>query len=184
MNNDGKIDGNDCTFYGYSARPDYVFGLVAGLSWKGLSVSMQWTGALHASRVLSGEYRTPFGTQNSRSLLTYLADGRWTEDNMDKARFPRLTFVNKTQYTRDSDLWLMDGSYLRLKTAEVAYTFKDKALMKAGISSFKVFLSGYNLLTLFSELEQYDIDPEGSTGDGTYTYPNNRIFNFGINITF
>lgn len=56
--------------------------------------------------------------------------------------------------------------------------------MKAGISSFKVFLSGYNLLTLFSELEQYDIDPEGSTGDGTYTYPNNRIFNFGINITF
>ena len=39
-------------------------------------------------------------------------------------------------------------------------------------------------LTLFSELEQYDIDPEGSTGDGTYTYPNNRIFNFGINITF
>ena len=184
LNNDGKIDGNDCTFYGYSARPDYVFGLVAGLSWKGLSVSMQWTGALHASRVLSGEYRTPFGTQNSRSLLTYLADGRWTEENMDKARFPRLTFVNKTQYTRDSDLWLMDGSYLRLKTAEVAYTFKDKALGKAGISSFKVFLSGYNLLTLFSELEQYDIDPEGSTGDGTYTYPNNRIFNFGINITF
>ncbi|MGN0188987.1 MAG: hypothetical protein ACI395_05680, partial [Candidatus Cryptobacteroides sp.] len=59
-----------------------------------------------------------------------------------------------------------------------------KALKKAGISSFKVFLSGYNLLTLFSELEQYDIDPEGNTGDGTYTYPNSRIFNFGINITF
>ncbi|MGN0188443.1 MAG: SusC/RagA family TonB-linked outer membrane protein, partial [Candidatus Cryptobacteroides sp.] len=78
LNHDGKIDGDDCTYFGYGSRPDYVFGLVAGLSWKGLSVSMQWTGALHASRVLSGEYRTPFGTQNSRSLLTYLADGRWT----------------------------------------------------------------------------------------------------------
>lgn len=184
MNDDGKIDGNDCTYFGYAARPDYVFGLVAGLSWKGLSLSMQWTGALHASRVLSGEYRTPFGTQNSRSLLTYLADGRWTEENAENARFPRLTFVNKTQYTRDSDLWLMDGSYLRLKTAELAYTLKGDALKKVGVSSFKVFLSGYNLLTLFSELEQYDIDPEGNTGDGTYSYPNNRIYNFGINITF
>ena len=184
LNRDGKIDGNDYTWYGYGSRPEYVFGLLAGISWKGLSVSMQWTGALHASKVLSGEYRTPFGTQNSRSLLKYLADGRWTEDNMDNARFPRLTFTNKSQYTRDSDLWLMDGSYLRLKTAEVAYSFKGARLKRAGISSFKVYLSGYNLLTLFSELAEYDIDPEGNTGDGTYTYPNNRIFNFGINLTF
>ena len=184
LNGDGQIDGDDNTWFGYSSRPDYVFGLLAGISWKGLSVSMQWTGALHASRVLLGEYRTPFGTQNSRTLLKYLADGRWTEDNMENARFPRLTFTNKSQYTRDSNLWLMDGSYLRLKTAEIAYSFTGTAFKRAGISAFKISLSGYNLLTLFSELADYDIDPEGSTGDGTYTYPNNRIFNFGINLTF
>ena len=48
----------------------------------------------------------------------------------------------------------------------------------------RIYLNGYNLLTLFSELAEFDIDPEGYTGDGAYTYPNNRIFNFGINLTF
>lgn len=184
-NNDGKIDGNDYTYVGYSSRPEYVFGLVAGIKWKGLEISMQWTGATHASRMLSGEYRTPFGTQNSRTLLKYLADGRWHAGNTENARFPRLTFTNKTLYTTASTMWLMDASYLRLKTAEISYTFSDNAaLKKAGISSARIYLNGYNLLTLFSELAEFDIDPEGYTGDGAYTYPNNRIFNFGINLTF
>ncbi|MCM1177525.1 MAG: TonB-dependent receptor [Clostridium sp.] len=186
LNGDHVIDGNDKTWFGYSSRPDYVFGLVANLGWKGFGFSMQWTGALHASRMLSGEYRNSFGSTNNRMLLKFLADGSWTEERQD-ARFPRLTFQNKSHNIEASDLWLMDASYLRLKTAELSYTFNTDSfpgLRRAGISSLKMFVSGYNLLTLFSELNDIDIDPEGNTAGDTNTYPNVRIFNLGFNISF
>jgi hypothetical protein len=159
------------------------------MNYKGWSFSMQWTGATHASRLLSGEYREPFGTTNSRALLQYLADGRYTAENAENARFPRLTFNSKSHnYKLDSDLWMMDGSYLRLKVAEFAYTFSDNpALKRAGISSLKCYVSGYNLFTCFSELAEIDIDPEqytGGQGASAYAYPNNRIYNIGVNITF
>ncbi|MCF0175687.1 MAG: TonB-dependent receptor, partial [Bacteroidales bacterium] len=184
LNGDGKVDGDDCTWFGYSDRPEYVSGFLAGFNWKGIGLSMQWTGAWHASRVLDGEMRIPFGSQNSRTLLTYLADNRWTPENPD-ARFPRITFLNKTHYIAASDLWLLDGSYLRLKTAELSYTMSGLSSMKkAGISSCKFYISGYNLLTLFSELEKIDIDPEGMTSGYDNKYPNNRIYNIGVNLTF
>ena len=185
LNGDGKIDGNDKTYFGYSQRPDYVLGLLGGFRYKNFEISMQWTAGLHASRMLSGEYRNAFGSTNGRALLKFLADGRWTPENPD-ARFPRLTFLNKSHYLEDSDLWLMDGSYLRLKVAEIGYTFRDiPAFRKVGVKSLKVYFSGYNLLTLFSDLNDIDIDPEGATsGSNIDSYPNVRIFNFGVNITF
>ena len=184
LNEDGKIDSDDCKWFGYSDRPEYVAGLLAGLSWKGFGISMQWTGAWHASRMIDGEMRTPFGSQNTRTLLTYLADGRWTPENQN-SRFPRITFMNKTHYLTTCDLWLIDASYLRLKTAEVSYTLEGKRfLSKVGISSLKLYASGYNLLTLFSPLAELDIDPEGNTAGWDNKYPNNRIYNFGINLTF
>ena len=97
-----------------------------------------------------------------------------------------MTFTNKQHYLEDSDLWLMDGSYLRLKVLDIGYTFApNRALSKIGIKSLRVYLSGYNLLTLFSELNEMDIDPEGTTGGSTIdSYPNVRIFNLGVNLTF
>lgn len=185
LNGDGVINGDDKTYFGYGERPDYVFGFLGGLKWRNFEFSMQWTGALHASRLLSGEYRNAFGSTNSRMLLKFLADGRWNEDNQYNARFPRLTFQNKVHYMENSDLWLMDGSYLRLKTAEIAYTLQNKDyLKKVGIESVRFYCNGYNLLTLFSELNDIDIDPEGTTTGTTNTYPNVRIYNFGINISF
>lgn len=190
LNGDGKIDGDDCTYYGYGQRPEYVAGLIAGFSWKGLGFSMQWTGAWNASRVLGIEYMEPYGMTNSRALLRYLADGRWTPQNPE-SRFPRITFMNKTWYTQNSTIWLMDASYLRLKNVELSYTFpQGKFFKKLGISSLKAYVSGYNLLTLCSELAKIDIDPEEQTGSANsngeyvYSYPNTRIYNIGFNITF
>ena len=125
LNGDGVINGDDKTRFGYAERPDYVFGFLGGLKWKNFEFSMQWTAAMNASRILDGEYRNAFGSTNSRMLLKFLADGRWTEENPN-SRFPRLTFMNKSHYLQTSDLWLMNGSYLRLKTAEISYTLPQK----------------------------------------------------------
>jgi hypothetical protein len=99
--------------------------------------------------------------------------------------------MNKLWYTQSSDIWLMDASYLRLKNVELSYTIPQGRLLKRlGISSLRCYISGYNLLTLFSELAEIDIDPEGSTGsadlngDYVYSYPNVRIYNAGFNISF
>lgn len=184
LNGDGVINGDDNTRFGYAERPDYVFGFLGGLKWKNFEFSMQWTAAMNASRILDGEYRNAFGSTNSRMLLKFLADGRWTEENPN-SRFPRLTFMNKSHYLQTSDLWLMNGSYLRLKTAEISYTLPQKDfLKKVGIESVRFYCNGYNLLTLFSDLNDIDIDPEGVTDGGNNNYPNIRIYNFGVNISF
>ena len=184
LNGDGVINGDDKTRFGYAERPDYVFGFLGGLKWKNFEFSMQWTAAMNASRILDGEYRNAFGSTNSRMLLKFLADGRWTEENPN-SRFPRLTFMNKSHYLQTSDLWLMNGSYLRLKTAEISYTLLQKDfLKKVGIESVRFYCNGYNLLTLFSDLNDIDIDPEGGTDGGNNNYPNIRIYNFGVNISF
>ena len=184
LNGDGVINGDDKTRFGYAERPDYVFGFLGGLKWKNFEFSMQWTAAMNASRILDGEYRNAFGSTNSRMLLKFLADGRWTEENPN-SRFPRLTFMNKSHYLQTSDLWLMNGSYLRLKTAEISYTLPQKDfLKKVGIESVRFYCNGYNLLTLFSDLNDIDIDPEGVTNGGNNNYPNIRIYNFGVNISF
>ena len=184
LNGDGVINGDDKTRFGYAQRPDYVFGFLGGLKWKNCEFSMQWTAAMNASRILDGEYRNAFGSTNSRMLLKFLADGRWTEENPN-SRFPRLTFMNKSHYLQTSDLWLMNGSYLRLKTAEISYTLPRRDfLKKVGIESVRFYCNGYNLLTLFSDLNDIDIDPEGVTDGGNNNYPNIRIYNFGVNISF
>jgi TonB-linked SusC/RagA family outer membrane protein len=190
LNNDGKIDSDDNTWYGYGQRPEYVTGVIAGFNWKNFGFSMQWTGAWNASRVLGIEYMEPFGMTNDRALLKYLADGRWTAENQN-SRFPRITFKNKSWYTQNSNIWLMDASYLRLKNVELSYTFGgSKLLKKLGVSSLRAYVSGYNLLTLFSDLAKIDIDPEEMTGSANlngeyvYSYPNVRIYNAGFNISF
>ena len=72
------------------------------------------------------------------------------------------------------------GSYVPTTAAE-----QEQMLAQVGVKSLKVYFSGYNLLTLFSDLNDIDIDPEGATsGSNIDSYPNVRIFNFGVNITF
>ena len=66
----------------------------------------------------------------------------------NSAKAPAISFTNKVNNYRDSDLWLRDASYLRLKNVEIGYNFPKKILSKINIRSLRVFATGYNLLTL------------------------------------
>jgi TonB-linked SusC/RagA family outer membrane protein len=184
LNGDGKIDSNDVTYFGYGQWPRFVMGILYGIKWKNWELSMQWTAAMKASRMIDDEYRDIFGSTNSKMLLKFLADKRWHEGNEKNAKYPRLTFMNKNHYLEDSSLWKIDASYLRLKVAELSYTFNQyEVFKKLGIHSVRVYMNGYNLLTLFSDLYKIDVDPEGQP-NGSAAYPNAKIYNCGINITF
>ena len=180
-NGDKVVDGDDKIITGYSERPEYVFGLNMGTSWKGFSLSMQWTGATHVNKMYDIEYRIPFTNAGKRGLLTYFYDGCWTPDNQLEAEYPRPAEVSESWNSEASTLWLKDASYLRLKSLNIGYTFNgNKALKKLGINSLALTFSGYNLLTI-SPLKY--IDPESQT-DNFGAYPLVKLYSFGLNLNF
>lgn len=80
----------------------------------------------------------------------------------------------------DSDLWLRDASYLRLKNVEVGYSFPKKILSKINVGSLRVYATGYNLLT-FDKLKI--VDPE-SRPNGDVMYPVVMVVNMGLKVGF
>ena len=180
LNKDGKIDANDISAIGYPTYPLLNGNMQLGFSWKGFDLSMTWAGAFQTSRLVSRIYRTPFGETGTNSLLQYMIDDAWTAEKGNSAKAPAISLSgSKTNNYKDSDLWLRDASYIRLKNIEVGYSFPKAMLQKFRISSLRLSLSGYNLLT-FSDLDF--CDPE-SNPDGR-AYPLIKVVNFGLKIGF
>lgn len=181
LNRDNKVDGDDRCVTGFSERPEYMAGLNAGINWKGLSFSMQWTGAANVDKLLDIEYRIPFTNAGKRGLLTYFYEDCWTPENQKDSLYPRPSETSESWNSENSTLWLMDSSYIRLKNVTLGYTLSNMEWMKKiGIQSLVFTFSGYNLLT-FSTLKV--IDPEGQT-TRTGDYPLVKLYNFGLNINF
>lgn len=180
LNGDGIIDSDDRCALGYTNNPEYVGGLNLGFSWKGFDFSMQWTGAWNTTRLLQETFREPMGDTNAKGLLLYQYEQRWTPETAASAKLPRATIAHKTNNYADSDLFLVDASYVRLKNIEVGYNFKFPLLTRAGITNCRLYVNGYNLLT-FSDFELGD--PESRTSSRP-AYPLNRVFNIGLKLGF
>ncbi len=180
LNGDGVIDDLDRRPIGYSTLvPEYNFGLNMGLSWKGIDLSLTFSGVKNTSRVLQAYFREPFGGQN-RALFQYMYDGRWTPETADQAIFPRFSQGSFDNNYRDSDLYIMDGSYIRLKSAEIGYALQSATLERVGVRNVRVFINGYNLLTI-SNFKYFD--PESAPG-AAGLYPMIKIYNMGLRVTF
>ena len=180
LNGDGIVDTSDRMLTGYGDVPEYTFGINAGFTWKGLSFSMQWTGATNADRLYDIEYRVPYTNQDNRGLLRYLYEGCWTDENQANAIYPRPARNSMSWNSQNSTLWLNDGSYLRLKSLNVGYTFSGQKLKQYGISTIGLTFSAYNLFTI-SPLKY--LDPE-TYGSRTGQYPLVKLYSLGLNITF
>lgn len=181
LSGDGVIDANDDTAIGYPNYPSLNGGLTIGLNYKGFSFSMLWVGATMTSRILEETFRVPLGSTENRSLMQSQFDDRWTPQTAATATLPRASFLARANnYDYNSDLWLRDASYVRLKTIEVSKSFNSKYLKKIGISQLRLFGNAYNVLT-FDYLKI--ADPETQTSSRP-TYPTMRIVNAGLNITF
>jgi len=181
LNGDHIVDGNDKSVAGYATRPEYVFGMNMGFDWKGFNFTMQWVGSKNVNRMYDIEYRIPYTNAGKRGLLTYFYDGCWTPENQLGATYPRPSEESESWNSEPSTLWLVDASYLRLKSLSFGYTITGKKfLKKLGLSSLGLNFSGYNLLT-FSPLKY--LDPESDPnrfGD----YPLIKVYSFGLNLNF
>ena len=179
LNGDFRIDEKDRKDIGRPTYPFYTAGLNMGASFKGFDFSMTWVGAFEASRLLSSSYRVPFGESNNSSLMQYMIDEAWTPDKGDGAKAPALSFTSKPHNYMDSDLWLRNASYVRLKNIEIGYTLPENIVKKMYLGSLRIYASGYNLLT-FDKLKI--ADPEASTNG--QVYPLMKIINIGLKFGF
>lgn len=181
VNGDDLITEADMKFIGYPTRPEYVMGLNYGIAYKGFDISMNWTAVTNRSVPIESFFRIPGAPTGVRAIFSYMKDERWTPETAETAKAPRFSRKSVTHNYMDSELWIRDGSYLRLKNARVGYTFSKSSFLKQfGISQLSVYATGYNLLT-FDNLKI--VDPESSPSPRD-TYPIMKIYNVGLNVTF
>ncbi len=183
LNGDGAIDDYDEAPIGYSTFPRVVYGLSLGFDYKGFDFSVLFQGTDKASFYLNEMAAWPFDTDWGSAQKSHLE--RWTPEryaNGETISFPRVELSptpNKHNYTQ-SDFWLKNGRYLRLRNAEVAYRFTGGFLQRLGAQHVRVFANGNNLLT-WTNIKYFD--PESPTGRGQF-YPQMRVYNFGVNVQF
>ncbi|HWK98680.1 MAG TPA: TonB-dependent receptor [Parapedobacter sp.] len=176
FNGDGIIDRFDSTPYMYSGSPQNTYNASFGVDWKGLSLFLQFYGVNNVTR----DVRFPTFDTYPGSNVAFVEGTYWTKENGGgDAPLPRYSSLvpeggNGTRY-------LYDGSYIRLKNAEIAYTLSGAAISRIGIKSWRFFLNGNNLF-LWTKMPD-DRESNFSGGSGGGAYPTMRRFNFGIDIT-
>ncbi len=179
MNNDGKIDDDDRTDIG-NGTPDWTFGLNIGLEWRGFDLS-----ALIYSTVGNDIYdatrRTDLPYVN---LPAYMLD-RWCGEGTSNT-VPRISEANSNGNWLSSDLYIQDGSFVRLKNLQFGYTLPVNITKKALISKLRLYIAGENLLT-FTKYRGFD--PEISSGGTSLgidrgIYPQARTISVGFNLGF
>jgi TonB-linked SusC/RagA family outer membrane protein len=182
INKDGVIDELDVTHIGYSDIPEQTFTFGVGANWKGLELTLLFQGATRVSQHFF-EYAL-YEFYNGGGKVQEFHQDRWdpaqsVEHNMANAKYPLLHYDKGQNNQRLNDYFLKDGTYLRLKNAEISYTLPTEWVNRVKLSNARVFVNGTNLFTL----DKIKIrDPEAS-GKADF-YPVMRFINMGINIEF
>ncbi len=178
LNNDGIIDEKDRTVIG-NPNPDWMFSMNNTFSYKGFELSLYlqgvWGNDIYNANNIDNEGMAAAYNQTAAVL------NRWTPENPSNT-MPRAVFGDPNQNCRESDRFVEDGSYLRIKNLTFAYNLPSKALSKARISSARVYISCENLAT-FSSYSGFD--PEvGLNGIDDSRYPLSRTISLGFNLNF
>jgi len=168
---DGIIDGNDATAIGKTSIPEWNFGFNTGVNYKGFDVNLVFQGVTGVTQYLSGSRYHAF--QNN-GQINEMALNRWTVQTAGSATYPRLSADNNLNNYRFSSFWQQDGSFVKLRVAEIGYSFSDKLLKSIRLAQARVFLNATNLFTL-------DKIKEGDA-EALYGYPQIRTISLGIKL--
>ncbi len=190
VNGDGEITSLDRVPIGHPTTPEIIYGFGFSTGYKGFDLSAFFQGSARSSFWIDAHATSPFinydnpsapingGKIGENALLKAYANDHWSEDNQNSyALWPRLsTSVNSNNIQRST--WFMnDGSFLRLKSAELGYSLPEEWTHRFKIKNLRVYMSGTNLMT-FSAFKLWDVEM-GGNGLG---YPVQRVYNIGINV--
>ncbi|MBV9962894.1 MAG: SusC/RagA family TonB-linked outer membrane protein, partial [Parafilimonas sp.] len=186
LNGDGQINNDDRTFSG-SPWPTFQGGVQFNGTYKQFSINVQLVGVF-GYKIYDDVRRV---LDSYANLINFRSDlDPWSPNNTG-GKDPRLglaTDADISQNNRiESDRWLENGSYLRLRNVQLSYSLPKQATQKIGLSNTNIFVSGQNLLTL-TKYKGYDPDVVGNgvnqRGLDVGNWPSSRIISFGITTEF
>ena len=165
---DNLTDTDDWVWAKHPGVPEIVYGFGPSIKWKNLDFSFFFQGVAKTSFMVKDFH--PFGDSMLRNVLSWVADERWSPDNQNtNATYPRLSRKTNNNNNKLSSYWERNGAFLKLKNAEIGYTYKN----------MRLYISGSNLMT-FAPFDLWD--PEQGGGSGL-SYPTHRVFNIGFQMT-
>ena len=180
INGDGKINSDDQVIIGKNATPEIMWGYNLKLLWNGFDATLFFQGTGNSDYYLGSAdrgVRYPF--DNNKPRKDHIRS--WTTDNPDPhAKYPRLSSTKRSQNYEISDFWMVNSSYVRLKSLEVGYNFDSVMAKRIYMNNVRVYLNFYNLWTIHSNMSK-DFDSENQAYN---TYPQQFITSVGLNITF
>lgn len=194
-NHDGIIDDNDKHNVGRnSTTPEVNFGFTLAASWKGFDVNALFQGATKFTVSYIGTIALDGPLAWGRNGLNVFMD-RWHHQDLFDPTSPWVAGKYPSTRTKggtnsaadwnymDSDYWLKNATYLRLKSVELGYTLPANIIGKSGfIQSLRIYVNGFNLIT-WSGLNDL-IDPEHTNASYGNNYPITKNYNLGVNLTF
>ena len=178
VNGDGKITSEDQTNIG-KGTPDWTYGLNLTAEWRGFDLSAMFQGTI-GNDIYDATMRTDKAGLNLPSWMLE----RWTGEGTSNT-IPRFVYGNASNLV-SSDLYVHDGSYLRLKNLQIGYTIPQHITRRAFINKLRVYVSGENLLTF---TKYHGFDPEIASGGTSLgvdygSYPQARVWTIGVNVGF
>ena len=179
LNGDKVIDEKDMAPIGYSNLPRQSYNFSAGFKYKGLEFSVLLQGVNKVSTVVGG---TGVYENAYQGVFNDIHRHAWTQErwnNGEKIEYPALS-LNKSTNHQTNSFFVWNGSYLRLKNMEIAYTLPKHISKKISAENIRFSLSGQNLLT-FDKMRSKYIDPEVGAMDKFQPY---RVYNIGVSLTF
>ena len=185
LNNDGVINTYDRTVeHGYYGEtPEIVYGFGLNAEWKGFFVGVFFQGAAHASQTLNNYGSImPFSvSKNASSARSLLAD-RWSANDPynQNVLYPRVHSGEFSYNNYDSTWWRRNSDFLRFKNLEVGYEFPKKLLRKINLTNLRIYFQGDNL-AVWDNIKYWD--PELNQWSTGSTYPLNRTYTIGLNVT-
>lgn len=175
FNGDGKVDVEDSVPYGYSGTPQNTYNATIGYEWKGFSCFVQFYGVTNVTRDVGLQSFT-HNTDNVYNL------GEWWNGNDCDGDVLLPRWYSQTSAYSNGTQYLYDGSYIRLKNVEIAYTWTGGWIKKLGMNNLKVYLNGNNLWLWSRMPDDRESNFAGSAGSGAY--PTMRRFNLGVKFNF
>ena len=195
VNGDEVIDDKDRVVLG-NAFPRYTFGFTYDVSFKNFDFSVLLQGVGKRDMYIRGELIEPFHSNYSYAIYQHQLDF-WTPTNPD-AKWPRLVAPSSSSSSNNwgkagTDIYLLDGAYLRVKNIQLGYTVPKRLTSRLGIQKLRASINAQNLLTLS---KNSFIDPESSEfgnnmggiggvgANSARNYPTLVYYGFGLELEF
>ncbi len=177
QNNDNKIDNSDRIIIG-NPFPKFEYSFNLGASWKGIDISAFFQGVYKRDVYVNNWGTIPF-VQGAVPTVDWR--DRWTEANPSKT-MPRIYWGwdGGEKITRNSSYYLKDASFLRFKNLVVGYTFPESVTSKLKLNKVRAYFSGDNLFTI---TDYPGLDPERGGSGNFLSYPQNKIYSFGLQLS-